>query len=370
MNLPARRIAVLLACTALLSSACSRRPAPQQRVSEENDAVVPVAATAVRTGRLRTSVHVSGIVTAAANAEFLAVAPEPARILEITKQAGDRVGGSEILVRFELAGATNEAARLRAEVARLQAAVENARVQQSRTREFVDRGLVPRSNVDQADRELADAQSALQRAEAARVAADHAVERAIVRAPFAGVIAARLHEPGDVVQASAGDPVLRLVDPGRLEVLATVKMEDIARVLPGASARVATVINGAQLPMIVSVVNPADRTADGGMRIRLTFREPPMIDVDTPVEVDIDAEERQNALFVTPETLINSGGESAVFVAVGDRAQRRRVTTGVANDQGVEITSGLAAGDLVITQGQTALADGARISVALTPPTN
>jgi hypothetical protein len=54
-----------------------------------------------------------------------------------------------------------------------------------------------------------------------------------------------------------------------------------------------------------------------------------------------------------------------VMVAAGDRAARRPVTTGIATDAGVEVTSGLRAGELVITQGHIGLADGAAISVAV-----
>ena len=89
------------------------------------------------------------------------------------------------------------------------------------------------------------------------------------------------------------------------------------------------------------------------------------IAVDTPVQVDIDAEERIDVVFVTPESVVQAGGQSMLFVAAGDRAQRRPVTTGVANDQGVEITSGLRKGELVITRGQAGLADGALISVSI-----
>jgi multidrug efflux pump subunit AcrA (membrane-fusion protein) len=51
------------------------------------------------------------------------------------------------------------------------------------------------------------------------------------------------------------------------------------------------------------------------------------------------------------------------FVAVGDKVERRRVTTGLTSVDSVEIASGVSAGDLVITRGQTGLHDGERISV-------
>jgi len=52
-----------------------------------------------------------------------------------------------------------------------------------------------------------------------------------------------------------------------------------------------------------------------------------------------------------------------VIVANGNRAERRVITTGLADTDSVEIISGVAAGELVITRGQAGLADGATISV-------
>ena len=105
--------------------------------------------------------------------------------------------------------------------------------------------------------------------------------------------------------------------------------------------------------------------AVGSTPVRLVFADAPAIAVDTPVEVDIDAEERTDVVFVTAEAIVGSGANAAVYVAVGNQAQRRTVTTGISDDERVEITSGVEAGDLVITRGQTNLPDGATISVDL-----
>ena len=86
------------------------------------------------------------------------------------------------------------------------------------------------------------------------------------------------------------------------------------------------------------------------------------IPVDTPVEVDIDAGERADVLFAPADALIRQGDDAVLFVAVGDRAQRRAVATGLAESGRVEITSGLQPGELIITRGHIGLADGAKIS--------
>lgn len=358
--------ASLIVVLVLAASACSRqRP---EAAADEEAVAIPVAAQPAQRGRLRAVVHASGLVVPAQGAEFLAVAPEPARILEITKDAGATVTPGEVVVRFELATAAQEAARQRAEVARLQAQVENARIAQARTRDFVTRGLVPRTQLETAERELADAEAAFARAQAALGAAEEQAARAAVTAPFAGVVAQRLHNPGDVAQATTADPVLRIVDPTRLEVLVTVPRADVARVAQGATARVAGAIDGQEIALTVAAPpNLADATANGDVRVRLAPSGPTPLAVDMPVEVDIDAEERVDAVFVPAEALLEQGAEQVLFVADGDVARRRAVTTGVANEQGVEITDGLQAGELVITRGQAGLVDGAAITVVQSP---
>jgi RND family efflux transporter MFP subunit len=322
---------------------------------------VPVTARPAEIGSLRAVIHSTGIVTPAQGAEFLVVPPETTRILDVTKAEGDQVASGDVLVRFEAASANANVARQRAELAGAQALDENARIAQQRIRDFVERGLVARQEIDRADRELADAQAGVARAQSALAAAEAAAARAIVRAPFAGVVANRFKNPGDM--ASSADAVLRIVDPRRLEVTATVPSADVPRVVAGASARL---VGGGDAGIIrLAVIGRAGNidAQSGNAPVRLTFVEPPAVRVDAAVEVDIDAEERLGAVFVPAEAVVRSGRDAALFIAAGNTAERRAVTLGVETDERVEITSGLKAGELVVTRGQAALEDGAAISV-------
>ena len=97
--------------------------------------------------------------------------------------------------------------------------------------------------------------------------------------------------------------------------------------------------------------------------MRLGFLEPATLGVDSRVEIEIDGEERVDVILVRADTLVPQGSEMAVFVASNNTAERRIVATGLRDADLVEITSGLKAGELVITRGQVGLADGAAISV-------
>jgi multidrug efflux pump subunit AcrA (membrane-fusion protein) len=89
----------------------------------------------------------------------------------------------------------------------------------------------------------------------------------------------------------------------------------------------------------------------------------PTLAVDTPVEVDIDAEERSNVVLIPAAAVLGEGADAAVFVASGNRAERRSVTIGVADEARVEITSGLKPGELLITRGHAGLIDGTAVTV-------
>jgi RND family efflux transporter MFP subunit len=347
----------LLACAV----ACGRSaPAGRDAAVEE---AVPVVAQLAATGSLRAVLHASGVITPAQGAEFLAIAPEPARIQEITRAMGDAVAPGDVLVRFALPSAAENLARAIDEVARAQAQVENARIAQNRTRDFVDRGLIARRELDAVDRELEEAQSELARAEANRKLAEATAAQAVIRAPFAGVVAQRFKNSGDLALAVPTDPVLRIIDPKRIEVTALVPQGEAPRVLVGTTARLAGAGDD-PVRLTVATVNAPGATAPAGMTaVRLTFLDVPQVAVDTPVEVDIDAEERANVVFVPPDAIVGSGASAAVYVAAGDRAQRRAVTIGISTEERVEIRSGVQAGELVITRGHANLPDGALVSV-------
>jgi RND family efflux transporter MFP subunit len=356
------RLLILFVIAATLAGACRREPARSQGDDTAEVELVPVGVEPVEIGSLRATIHASGMVVPADGAEFLAIAPEPARVVEVTRNQGDAVAAGDLLVRFELIVAAQEVARQQAEVARTQALFENVRANRAKTADFAERGLVARNDLAQADRELAEAQNTVNAAAAALKRAQDALARGSVLAPFAGIVANRLHNPGDLAQASPTDPVVRVVDPKRLEVLVALPGADASRVLPGASARVAGTVDGQTSNLSVVARPSGNADAGGNLRVRLTFNGATTLPVDSPVEVDIDAEERTNVVFVAPEWLVGTGPDAAVFVANGDVAERRTVTTGVTTERGVEIVSGLNAGELVIVRGQSAVRNGARIS--------
>jgi len=324
------------------------------------DTVVPVKTEAAQIGTIRAHIYATGIVTAAPGADLLLVAPAPARISELPKSEGDRVRRGDVVARFDIPTAVADVGRQRAEVGRAHARLQNARVAQTRAHELFDRGIAARKEVEDADRELADAQADLTGAEAMAAAAQAVAARSVVRATFDGIVVKRLHNPGDLVEATAADAILRVIDPARLEVTASVPLADIRRVKTGAAARFAGDPSQPRLKVVSlpAAVDPSTTSVP----VRLSLAAPAGLPVGTPVQVEIDAEEHAGVVLVPRPALVREGEQTAVFVVVNEKAQRRAVRIGVSDNIRVEVTSGLEAGELVIVDGHAGLPDGAAVT--------
>lgn len=352
-----RRLVPLLACAALVITSCAHESPDEV----ESAAPVPVSTALAETGSITGVSRVTGVVAPAPGADLLVVAPEAARVLEIPKAEGDTVRRGDVLVRFEIPSTAGEVGKQQAEIGRAEARITNAKAAQDRARDLFDRGVAARKEVEDAARELADAEADLKAAQAGAAAAQTLANRSVVRATFDGVVARRAHNAGDVVEAASSDPVLRVIDPRRLEVVASVPVADVAAIKPGAAARI---VGGEGATLKVAARPVAVQEGTVTVAIRLAFSGPANYPVGAPVEVEIDRETHKDVVLVPSAAVVREGGETAVFVAAGNKAVRRAVTLGLENGDKAEITSGVKAGEAVITVGQNGLPDGADITAA------
>jgi RND family efflux transporter MFP subunit len=319
---------------------------------------------AARVGVIRALVSATGNVTPAPDAEWTVTAPQPARVLELPRAVGDRVRAGDLLARFEIPSLVADVAARQSEVAQAEARLANARSAEGRVAGLFERGIAARKEVEDSGRELAEAVAALSQAEAARSATDLLAERATVRARFDGVIAERWHHPGDLVDASNSDPVLRVIDPRRLQVEAAVPVSELDRVVVGSLARVFGPAGMDAEKATVQTRSAAVDPSTGTATVRLTFVEGTRLPAGTAVRIEIEAEERQNAVIVPVASIVREGGSASVFVVGSDgRARRTAVSVGIVCGSEAEIVNGVDAGDRVIVRGQVALPDGAAVTI-------
>lgn len=364
--------AALIIALALLTTVTACRRAPE-RVTEAEPAI-PVVVEPVRLGTVRTTISAIGVVGTLPDATYVIVAAQPARIAEITKDAGDAVRSGETLVRFEFPSLGAERAAGAASVKAADLRVKRAQLTEGRISMLIAKGAASRREMEDARREVAMAEGELQIATSALAAADAQGQHTTILAPFDGIVTERLHNPGDAVRPDDADPILRLIDPKKVQVMATLPIADAARAVVGAAARAVaeappspgTPRRGfGQAELLRVATRPAPETGAKTVDITLAFDTPTELQPGTRVSLDIDAEGRSNVPLVPAVAVLKDDeGRAVVMVAAGNTAERRQVVIGLVDEENIEILSGLKPGELIITQGHSALGDGTPVSVS------
>lgn len=172
-------------------------------------------------------------------------------------------------------------------------------------------------------------------------------------APFDGVVQEVSAQLGEMM--NAGDPVIQLLDPATLEARTTVTEEDYPLIQLGQPAEL---YFDAQPDLVVTgtvttIVPLRDASSDSPIYPVYIALESvpdglaPGMTVDSLILIA-----QRTAVLRLPRSLVRarSDGSAEIEVWANGQTETRTVQTGLRGDQYVEILSGLAEGDQVVTQ--------------------
>jgi membrane fusion protein (multidrug efflux system) len=283
--------------------------------------------------------------------ESVVLRPEVAgRISAISFQEGQRVAKGALLVRLDTAVPQAEAQQARANMVL-------AKNKFDRAVDLAKSNYISGQAKDEAENNFKVAEAALQLSEAKLAKMD-------LRAPFSGIIGLRSVSVGDYVKEGADLVNLESIDP--LKVDFRVPEVYMRQVQVGQSLQVQLdALPGKTFEGKVFAVNPLIDAAGRAVVIRAMVRNP-----DTSLRPGMFARVRlitrdaQDALVLPEQALVPQGDQQFVFRIQDGKAVRTKVEVGQRRDAKVEILTGLAKDDVVVTAGQLKLRDGAPVTVA------
>jgi len=356
------RASDLAVCLLLAASAACEQAALENVITT---AAVPVVVEPARVERLQGIIAVTGVIAPAPGAESVVVAPAPGRIAELPRSEGDPVRPGDVLVRFDIPSLRADVAAGRAAMAQASARGEAASATLVRLSSLLTQGVAAVREVEDARRQVAEAEADLAQAQQAVEAAVALSDRMVVRATFSGVVTKRFHNVGDFVDASAGDPVLRVVDPTRVQVIASVPASELSRVIVGHAANIRQAGSDRVETASVLFKSPQIDPASGTVEVRLGLSPRSSLAAGLTVLVEIVSEDRPQALVVPVAALVtDEAGTYVMVVGADDVAHKHPVVVGLTTLVTAEILSGLQVGHRVIVRGQDGLPDGATVTVA------
>jgi HlyD family secretion protein len=337
---------------------------------------------------------------------YVVSAPFAGRVLRIGLEPGDPVAAGEtVLATFEpsapglldarslaaaeagVRAATANLGQARSERQGAAAQHEYAVVEAGRARRLAAEEIVSQESLDSAELQERAAADALRSAEFAVAAAEHELEVARARlvqaggaktpegvleisSPVDGVVLQRLQESAAVV--IAGEPLLVVADPARLEIVSDLLSSDAVKVSAGDRVMIEQWGGGETLDGVVRRVEPYGFTKVSALGVE-EQRVNVIVDFSDPraawqalgdgyrVELRVVVWEGDVLWVPTSALFRGSDGGWAVFVAEGGRAVRRAVEVGHRDGLHAEVLDGLAAGAEVIVHPSDSVTDGVRV---------
>lgn len=315
------------------------------------------------------------------------------KVAEILIEEGMKVEKGQILARLD---ASNVEAGLRLAEAQLASAKSNLAETEPMLRfakSELDRldSMVTDKAVSKSDRDKAEAEFEFQKARLERQKADVTVaerqvdewkqqlDDTIIRAPFSGVVTTKDSQPGEMISPmSAGGftrtGICSLVDMASLEIEVDVGESFINRVKEGQPV-IATLdaYSDWKIPCkVIAIIPTADRQK-ATVKVRVGFEKlDPRILPQMGVKVAFQSDEASapaaagNALTVSKEAILKSGGRDIAWVVRDGKVERRAVTMAGTDGNDVSVSAGLSQGETVVLNAPPALKDGTAVHVETT----
>ena len=211
------------------------------------------------------------------------------------------------------------------------------------------------------DFDMARAQVEL--AEAAVDMARKQVDETIIRAPFDGVVAELYITKGSMAAPQA--PAALFVSKP-VEVIVNIEESRISHVQAGQNAALqVSAFPGQDFPASVTNVAPTADSQSHTFAVKVTpMDEDYLLRSGMYANVSLLVEEVQGTLLVPRAAVTDVNGQETVYVVNDDdTVERRAVTTGLVDDDRVEILSGLTEDQQVVVAGQAGLQDGAKVEI-------
>lgn len=318
-----------------------REDAISREALDEAERTLRVAEAALATARERLSLVAEGPRT-----EEIRVAEEQVRIAEEALRQAETERDRRQISEDDIRAAE-------AEVERARAALQAA-----------EAGL---AQIDVSQAEIAQAEAAVAESEADVAFAEKQVRDTRILSPVAGVVTRRMVNPGEII--SPQDDLLQIVALDALYLEAQVPELDLAMVRPGMRAEVTVdALAGRRFEGTVREIIPVAEPNSALYRVRIQVRRG---GVDLPAggfaRAVIEVGTRPKAIVVPRHTVRAETGERYVYLIAEEdgatRARRQKVEIGLADDEYLEVLSGLRPGQRIVGVGSPAIQDGTPIRV-------
>lgn len=344
--LSALSIAVLFSLVGCQGAGAFGQP-PQGEQQEAEERPTPVLLATVERGTIQGQIRAAS--TIEAELQVTVHAESTGRVTSLSLEEGEQVKAGQTLARIR-----RDAQSLGVE--RAETNLADAERELARVEKLFAQGIASQAELDTAKTRVETA--LLDKRDRRRD-----LSNTVINAPFSGTLTRRFVSEGAFV--SSGAQVFEITDFTSLVARVYVPEKELDRIAVGQPAEiVGKAAKNRQGTGEVRRIAPVVDATTG--TVKVTIGLPPELAGGSQgflpgmyAEVTLTTERHEDVPIVPKPALVHEDEQTFVFIADGDRAKRVLIETGLADDDFIEVTSGLAIGDRIIVAGQTGLKDGA-----------
>lgn len=326
------------------------------------------------------NVEIQGNVT---TDQDVTIQPDFSGVLSLYVKEGQRVNRGQVIGRIADGGLNDQYKQAQIQVSSMNAQLQIAKTDANLKRIAYEKQaalwkqkigsefqyLQAKAAYDAAQRQVAASQSTVSATQKAADAVRSNLAKTAIVAPFSGVIDKVMTQNGQVV--APGRDIVKLISLGIMRVEAKVPETYLANIRPGTSVDVFfPALNKSiksSVRLVGNYIDPATRTFiiqipvpnEGGYVKPNLLAQIKIQDYLNPSAIQIPAQyiydDAAHKSYVFVATNIN--GENGI-------AKKVLVETGQKSENSVEITKGLKAGDVVITDGSKNLTEGQKVKIS------
>jgi multidrug efflux system membrane fusion protein len=327
---------------------------------------VPIVAVAARTGDM--PVYLSALGTVNAFNTVTVKSRVDGQIVRIAFTEGQKVTEGDLLVEIDPRPFQVQLAQAAGQMARDRAQLEVAKRTLQRNRELLDQGIISRQLFDDQAATVGQYEGAVQMDQALIDQAQLQLTYSRVTAPISGRIGLRLVDVGNVVHAEDARGLVVITQVQPITVLFTVPEDDLRAVLDrsGEALVVEAYDRAGQKQLATGTLQSTDNQIDpttGTTKLKAVFANADeSLFPNQFVNVRLLLDTQKNAV-IAPGAAVQRGKDGTfVYVVKADQTvEVRPVTLGPTVGGDAAITSGLAAGERVVTDGVDKLRSGTAV---------
>jgi RND family efflux transporter MFP subunit len=265
---------------------------------------------------------------------------------------GDRVRKGELLVSLENQEFVNQTAIVSKKLNH-----EVSKWEHEKQKAIYEKGGITLRELTDAERAYIDAKYSFENAKIA-------LDKLRIVASFDGLIVdLPYYSPNQWIESNS--PVVQLMDYSQLYADVTLPRKEMSNITRGQQAEVTSYgITAQTLPGTVTQVSPALDPESRMFKLRVVaLNKNLLFKPGTFVKLDIVVKQKDSALVIPKEIILDRRGIKTVFIVQRGIAIERRLRTGMSSREEIEVLEGLKQGDSLVVEGFETLRHRSKVKV-------